>query len=119
MNVLIVEDDALLALDLASSVEASLGDANVALASSVAEAMAEADRLALIDFAFLDIEVGDGLTHGLARRLVGAGVPVAFVSGTNPKDLPADLKRLPFIRKPCLPSLITHALSWSKPGKRR
>ena len=96
-NVLIVEDDFLLATNLAEVVQEEL-DAEPLLASSVAEALLIIpDHLAL---AFLDIEILDGKSYPIARTLIKNSVPIIFVSGNESASLPDDLKGVPFLSKP-------------------
>lgn len=98
-TVLIVEDDALIALSLAQTIEAVEGVRSV-LAASVAEAKTSAAK-EHIDLALLDVNVIDGTTYGFARDLITAGVQVAFTTGSNEKDVPSNLAFCTFFRKPC------------------
>lgn len=95
MTVLIVEDDPLVALDLAEIVE-SRGDAQVQMTASAREAARHAE----VDVALLDVDVVDGKTYGLARQLKTRNVPFVFVSGSMPRDMPEELRAVPFISKP-------------------
>ncbi len=78
-NVLLVEDNMLIALE-AEDMLRLLGAAEVAVAST----LAEADRLLTeqsFQFAMLDINVGRGTSFDLAERLKSVGIPFIFASG--------------------------------------
>jgi CheY-like chemotaxis protein len=94
--VLLVEDNPLIAVSVATLVEDSLNCAAVVV-PSVAEAMTLDQR---IDFAILDVEVSDGLTYPLAARMLQHRIPFLFMSGSDPKNVPSNLAAVPFLRKP-------------------
>ena len=96
-QVLIVEDNFLLTLNLAEVVQQDL-DAEPVFASSVSEAL-KIDPHG-IDLAFLDIEVLDGKSYPVARKLIENTVPLIFISGNESASLPADLRDVPFLAKP-------------------
>ena len=80
-SVLVVEDEAIILLDLESSL-LDAGVANVRTATTVAAAMALLDT-ARFDAAVLDLHLGaDTWTYDIARRLRDAGVPFVLSSGT-------------------------------------
>lgn len=89
MRVLIVEDEALLALELESEIEAAGHEV-------VGQAAASKAAFDIIDagnpeFAFVDVQLLDGPTGiDIGRRLAEKGIPYIFVSG-NLKRIPADL----------------------------
>jgi DNA-binding response OmpR family regulator len=96
-RVLIVEDDPLIAMDLeAIAVEAG---AAATVCSSVREAL---ERLEAGEFelALLDVDVADGQTFGVARRLRQRQVPLCFVSAVRRVDIPADIADAPLVPKP-------------------
>jgi two-component SAPR family response regulator len=97
--VLIVEDNIILAFELADMVKDEL-HAEPVVVSKVAEAL-EIDPESLA-FAFLDINVMDGKTYPVARSLLKSSVPFIFVSGNDIISLPADLIDMPFFSKPAL-----------------
>jgi DNA-binding LytR/AlgR family response regulator len=93
-HVLILEDDFLLAANL---VQDDLKGEPIGI-STVAEALQIIpDRIAL---AFLDIEVRDGKSYPVARKLMENNIPCIIVSGNQQSLLPADLRQLPFLSKP-------------------
>lgn len=104
-RVLIVEDDTLVADQLAALVEEQL-DCVPLVTGSARDALAFGD----VDFGFLDITVTDGQTFVIANRLRERGVPFVFVSASDPARLPADLATAPFLRKPvAAPALLAAA----------
>lgn len=104
-RVLIVEDDALVADQLAALVEDHLECAPIVTASA-RDALAFVD----VDFGFLDITVTDGQTFSVARRLRERGVPFVFVSASDRSRLPPELAEAPFLRKPvAAPALLAAA----------
>lgn len=85
---MIVEDEALLALELESEIEAAGHSViGVAAASKAARQLVEDDRP---DFAFVDIHLIDGPTGiDVGRFLAEKDIPYVFVSG-NIKRIPED-----------------------------
>ena len=101
MRVLIVEDEALIAMVLADSLE-DAGHEVVGPAATMAEALALCDRAPPPDLAVLDINLGDG-SNGvdMARALVERwGVPSIFASGQTMEARQARDVALGYIRKP-------------------
>ncbi|MEJ8574394.1 response regulator [Microbaculum marinum] len=115
-HILIVEDDLIIALDIECIVLEAL-DAKTTVVSSVETALPHLDEE--IDFAFLDIDVRDGKTFGLAERLQDRGIPFTFVSGSNRARLPDMLQGSPFIAKPYVPNAIMQVLDEVVPPEKR
>ncbi len=104
-RVLIVEDDAFVADQLAALVEDHLECAPIVTASA-RDALSFVD----VDFGFLDITVKDGQTFDVAQQLLDRGVPFVFVSASDRSRLPAPLADAPFLRKPvAAPALLAAA----------
>lgn len=98
-RILIVEDDPFIAMDIEAAVAESLGNAaDIVVVDSLREAQALADGL--VDCALLDVDVVGGKTFDIALDLRRRGTPFAFVSGSLPADLPAELSSAAFVRKP-------------------
>jgi ActR/RegA family two-component response regulator len=95
-----VEDDYLIAADLAVSLEA-LGFEVIGPAASVAEALTlvknEGERL---DGAVLDINVRDERVYPVADALAARGVPVVFTTGYDPVAIPDAYAAVPRCEKP-------------------
>jgi DNA-binding response OmpR family regulator len=98
-TVLIVEDNFLLAEELAELVRHELHAVPVTTntAAAAIELIPDAVKLA-----FLDIEVLDGTTYPVARKLAANNIPLIFISGNEPSKIPEEFHGLPFISKPFL-----------------
>lgn len=96
-NVLILEDDAILALDL-ETIVCCWTDAKVTSCRSIAQA--KRALVGAFDLALLDIDVVDGKSYELAAALKAKGLPFVFVSGSSERDMPEDLRDAAFITKP-------------------
>lgn len=96
-RVLVVEDEALIALDM----EATLRDAGVAeivAAVSVDEALLAIDNGDLHG-AVLDLHLGrNGWSYDIAYRLEARGIPFVFSSGSA--DIAEDFRHVPMVKKP-------------------
>lgn len=104
-TVLVVEDEFIVAFDLAETVR----DEGFMLAGPYAhggEALQMLDR-DHPDAAILDVQLADGEVYSLADRLTERGIPIVFHSGhAVPRDL---LARYPDARacaKPCPPCVL-------------
>ncbi|MEJ8307900.1 response regulator [Agrobacterium larrymoorei] len=108
MNVLIVEDELLIAADLAGIVE-DIGFRVVAIASSLEQALAHAPRATV---ALVDLKLADGASGAqLARRLIDRyGMQVIIVTG-NPGAIGAGFDgALDVISKPFASERLVKAL---------
>lgn len=111
VRLLIVEDEALIGLDLATLLETA-GYAVSGPAPDLAAAMrlAEEDRP---DVAFVDLNLADGMTGPeVARRLRESfGVRSVFLTG-NPEAVPGDGRADGLMRKPFSEDSIVEAANW-------
>lgn len=108
-TILVLEDEALIALDL----EAILTDAGWRVMGPAgtlgrARALLAEGRP---DAACLDLNLGGETSHDLARDLISQGVRVIFVSGRDVRALPEDLQAVPIMGKPINETLLLHMLS--------
>lgn len=113
LNVLVVEDNAILASEIADLV-ADAGGTFLGPAASVHAALAS---LQSPDAALLDINVADGQIYPVADRLMDLGTPFAFVSSELPKDTPAKYRGYRLISKPAIPQLIHDWLLCDQEGR--
>jgi DNA-binding response OmpR family regulator len=106
-RILIVEDDAFVALDL-ETIVLQESEAEVVTVASVSAAERAADG---VDMAILDIDVVGGKTYDLARELHRRHTPFIFVSASRREELPGELRAAPFIAKPYDPAAIVREIS--------
>lgn len=107
MRILIVEDDPLIALELADIVE-DCGHQVLSVCGTLAAARRQLGHTP--DFAFLDVDLPDGKSFEVATRLDERRVPFAFVSGSRQGDVPEHLRHARFIAKPYGRATIRNAL---------
>lgn len=107
-DVLIVEDDPIIALGLEDTV-LSLGVPNVRLASSVASALRAIDERAP-DFALLDVGLVGEKSLAVAERLAELGIPFAFATGYGADRVPAAFVDRPRLPKPCTTDMLEAVL---------
>lgn len=115
-SVLVLEDNFLIAMDMGEILSA-LGVKGVHIAATVEKAM-EIVAAHPIDFAILDINLGDETSFTVAESLIARGIHFGFTSGYGDLlALPGHLRGIPRIEKPfsegSLSSLIAAAF---RPG---
>lgn len=100
-TVLVLEDNVLIALDLAGILE-DMGRTVVGPCHSSAEALAciEAEPP---DFAIIDYNLGAETSEAVADRLIGRNIPFAFLTGHAARHLPARFAEAPILVKPVSP----------------
>ena len=105
----LLEDNVIIALD-AEGLLLEIGFAEVLVANSLRAANAIIDGKQ-IDFALLDINLGDDNSVSVAEKLAARGVPIMFASGyTDNDDLPDHLRHIPVITKPYSKERISESL---------
>jgi CheY-like chemotaxis protein len=98
-DLLLVEDDPIIALDFEDRV-LGLGVKTVRTAGSVAKALAMiADRAP--DFALLDVGLVREKSFAIAERLDALKIPFVFVTGYAAEVVPAPFLHRPRLPKPC------------------
>ena len=110
-NILIVEDNAILACDLENVVCDSGGQSvGPAYTLEAGLKLAESEQ---ISAALLDINLGDDLVWPLARNLRDNGIPFSFLSAAcGRKDLPDDLREAVCMDKPATQQDIIRTLQF-------
>ncbi|MGH7100780.1 MAG: response regulator [Acetobacteraceae bacterium] len=98
LRILIVEDEALIAMHL-EDVLIGLGHHVVGMAARLDDALALA-RDATLDLAVLDIRLAGGPSFPVADVLRARGIPFFFVSGYGREGLPAEYKAASILSKP-------------------
>ncbi|PPQ27561.1 response regulator [Rhodopila globiformis] len=98
VRVFLVEDESLL-LMLAEATLESFGAVIVATASSLGEALVEAERVSA-DVAILDINLRGEMSYPAAEILARRGMPVVFVTGYANLAVPAAFRSALWLTKP-------------------
>jgi DNA-binding response OmpR family regulator len=106
-HVLIVEDDPLIAMDLEAIAEEE--GHSTTWCATLREALGEVDRRDYA-LALLDVDVPDGKTFAVARRLMDRAVPFAFVSAIRRVDIPLEFADARIVGKPYRPNEVRSAL---------
>ncbi|QQO14995.1 response regulator [Bradyrhizobium diazoefficiens] len=108
-DVLIVEDDPIIAIDFEDRL-LGFGVTSVRSVGSVAQALATISARAP-DFALLDVELGREKSFAVAERLAAAQIPFVFVTGYGAETrIPAEFKMRPRLQKPCSSEALEIAL---------
>src|ERR1700704_5862146 len=107
-TVLIVEDEALIAMDLQSLLEDAgyrvLGPAN---STAAAMALLDGDEP---DVALLDVNLGRSDVFGVANELATRKTKLIFLTGHTVQKLPPDHRHRPLVAKPYLPHVLLQAV---------
>jgi DNA-binding NtrC family response regulator len=114
-DVLIVEDDPIIALDFEDTMLA-LGVKRVRSARSVAIAL---DLIAarVPEFAFLDVGLAREKSFAVAEKLAALKIPFAFVTGYGADKLPPEFAGYPRLPKPCSSEALLIVLQRFAPGR--
>lgn len=107
-KILVVEDEWLIALDIAMLVE-EFGHVVIGPVRNVQDALAliEADG---IDAAILDISLGPEKSYPVARTLDEKGVPVVFLTAYSRSDIPGEYGKFDLLQKPLAPTALKSQL---------
>jgi DNA-binding response OmpR family regulator len=100
-RVLVVEDDALLALDIAHHLQ-DAGLEVVGPATSVAKALKLVEAIGC-DVAVLDVNLGNETAEPVARELRSRGTPFVVLSGYSSEQHPPEFRGAPMLSKPARP----------------
>jgi PAS domain S-box-containing protein len=98
-RILVVEDEALIALELCDALS-KLGWEVAGPASSIEEAVQILANAPLPDIAILDVNLGGHLVYPLAERLLAQNVPMVFCTGYEQLDFHEQFRDCPIVRKP-------------------
>lgn len=97
-RILVVEDEFLIALDIAGVLEQA-GLTVIGPAANVGDALDAIAREA-VDGALLDVHLAGQPVGPIADALIARGIPFAFVSGHGREYLPAPHRDAPLVKKP-------------------
>jgi DNA-binding NtrC family response regulator len=109
-RVLIVEDDYLVATDLANAFLA----ANARVLGPYPNLAAAADGEGRADLAILDVDLAGQTVFPLADRLIRAGIPIVFYTGFDPTLLPPRFADISCLNKPLSPQAMVATLARSR-----
>ena len=114
-RILVVEDEFLIALDIAGALEQG-GLVVIGPLASVRDALAALER-EQVDGALLDANLGGDPVGRVADALIARRVPFAFVSGYGREQLPAQHQRAPLIGKPFTADDLLRVVArfWTRP----
>jgi CheY-like chemotaxis protein len=107
-DVLIVEDDPIIALGLEDTL-LGFGVPGVRVAANVAAALRAIDEHAP-DFALLDVGLVGERSVAVAERLAALGIPFAFATGYGAERVPEAFADRPRLPKPCTTDVLKAAL---------
>jgi CheY-like chemotaxis protein len=108
-DVLIVEDDPIIAIDFEDRL-IGFGVASVRTVGSVMRAL-DAIAQRAPDFALLDVELIHEKSFAIAERLVSLKIPFVFVTGYGADArIPPEFANLPRLQKPCSSDALEAAL---------
>jgi len=108
-DVLIVEDDPIIAIDFEDRL-VGFGVASVRTVGSVTRAL-DAIAQRAPDFALLDVELIREKSFAIAERLVALKIPFVFVTGYGADArIPPEFANLPRLQKPCSSDALEAAL---------
>lgn len=106
---LLIEDEAMVAMLLEDLLQ-DLGCEVGATAANAREALVAA-RTCQVDFALLDVNLGDGQTSlAAANVLRERHVPYAWVTGYGVQGVPLEHADAPLLQKPVSPSLLAQVV---------
>ena len=111
-RVLVVEDEALIALLVAEAL-ADAGAVVIGPAASVAEALALVDLATAnggVDAAVLDLNLAGERVSPVADRLVALGIPIVFATGYGDDADVGDHTTAPVLQKPFEPDALVTAI---------
>lgn len=109
MRILVVEDETVLAIDLADRLE-GLGFLPVGPVCSVQRALSLVEEVKGIKAAVLDVNLRDEPIWPVADRLEALGVPFIFITGYGPRGIEARYADRPIIAKPFQDEQLSAAL---------
>lgn len=110
MRVLVLDDEIFVAMEIGDLVE-SLGHEVVGPVTTIEDARDVVSR-ASVDLGILDVNLGRGVTsEEVARRLHEQGVPVMFVTATDPREIGYARAEDPIIPKPLSRGAVAKAIN--------
>jgi len=100
-RVLVVEDEPLVAIDVASTL--SKAGCRVVGPAATLEKAKELVETGDLELAILDANLAGESVDEVASELARRGIPFAFLTGYGPDGLPAEFRHVPLVDKPFNP----------------
>lgn len=115
LQILVVEDTFLVAMDLSDQLTDSGCDV-IGPAASVQQALDQIDGIAL-DGAVLDVNLDGERSFPIAELLASRGIPFLFLTGyDSPAVFPDEFQQAPRLSKPVDPKALTDAVAHFRRG---
>lgn len=108
-NILVIEDDYIVALDLCTQVE-SLGITVIGPAGKLDEGLDLARTVEPLHGAILDVNISNETVFPIADELIERNVPIVFATAYDMTMLPARFRHFPRVDKPMDPGQILRAV---------
>lgn len=118
LNVFVVEDEALVALNLEDML-LELGCTVIGPAMRLDRAHRIVDDGLAADAAILDVNIAGEMVHGLARRLAEQGLPIVFATGYGLAGLGPEFHDYPVLQKPYTSEEVAHGLARAIKSRRQ
>lgn len=110
-NILVVEDNYLLAVSVSEFLEES-GATVVAVSSRLCDAQAFIEQHAEeLDAVVLDVNLREGDSYPLADQLIAERIPFVFSTGYDTLSINPKYRQFPLCRKPYLPATLCEAVA--------
>ena len=116
-TVLVVEDEALIAMYVETIVEQS-GYGVAGVVTNLDEALAFIDDHD-VDSAVLDIDLRGRPVYPLAEALKSRGIPFVYASSSSERAIPPAYRSGPVVQKPFAPSELSRALAQTRSIKQK
>lgn len=116
-TILVVEDEYLIAADLAAQLEKT-GARILGPVGRLDAALAMLGREARVDGAVLDVKLYDERVYELAEALDRRGIPFVFATAFERAELRADFRQVPHVAKPFTVRQVVEALHAVQAGAR-
>lgn len=108
-NVLVMEDDYIVALDLCAHVE-SLGVTVIGPAGKIKDGLELAQTATPMHGALLDVNISGQTVFPVADALIARNIPITFVTAYDTCSLPPEYRHIRQIDKPMDPAEVARAL---------
>ena len=109
-NILVMEDDYIVALDLCAHLE-SLGITVIGPAGKIKAGLDLAQNTQAVHGALLDVNLAGQTVFEVADVLIERSIPIPFITAYDTSMLPAKYRHIPRIDKPMDPAEVARAVA--------